>query len=307
MPGPRIVVIGSVNMDLVVRAERLPGPGETVHGHSFMMAPGGKGGNQAVAASRLGGRVALIGCIGDDLFGQSLAVRLRAEGVDTASLLIAPGTASGVALIGVDAAGENAITVVAGANGTLSPADIEAREALIAAADAVLVQLEIPLETAACALRLARRHGVLSILDPAPAPRAPYPAGLFEADILTPNQAEAEALSGIRIVDASSAQEAARAVLGLGARAATITMGDRGTYVVSDRCFHAAPIPVHAVDTTACGDAFAAGLAIALAQGRTIEEAVTWANAAGALAATRAGAQDAMPSWEEVDRLVATR
>ena len=305
MPGPRIVVVGSVNMDLVARAEHLPAPGETVHGHSFVMAPGGKGGNQAVAASRLGGLVALIGCIGDDLFGRSLAERLRVEGVDTAALSVLPGAASGVALIGVDAAGENAITVVAGANGKLSPADIEAREALIAAADAVLVQLEIPLETAACALRLARRHGVLSILDPAPAPHAPYPAGLFEADILTPNRAEAEALSGIPITDAPSAHEAARVLHGLGARTVAITMGERGTYVASTHFFHAPPIPVRAVDTTACGDAFAAGLGVALAQGRSMEDAVAWASAAGALAATRPGAQDAMPSREDVDRLLA--
>ncbi len=305
MPGPRIVVVGSVNMDLVARAARLPAPGETVHGHSFVMAPGGKGGNQAVAASRLGGRAALIGCVGDDLFGHSLAERLRAEGVDTAALSVVSGAASGVALIGVDAAGENAITVVAGANGVVSPAHLEAHEALIAAADAVLVQLEIPLETAAYALHMARRHGVLSILDPAPAPHAPYPIGLFEADILTPNRAEAEALSGIPITDASSAEAAAQALRLLGARTVTITMGDRGTYVASTRFFHAAPIPVRAVDTTACGDAFAAGLAIALARGGSMEDAVAWANGAGALAATRPGAQDAMPSREDVDRLLA--
>ncbi|MEZ4699860.1 MAG: ribokinase [Rhodothermales bacterium] len=301
---PRIVIVGSVNMDLVARAERLPAPGETVHGASFFMAPGGKGGNQAVAASRLGGATTLIGCVGDDLFGTSLTERLRREGVDTQHLLVAAGTPSGVALIGVDDAGENAITVVAGANGMLTPERIEALETVIAGADAVLVQLEIPLATASAALRLARRHRVMTLLDPAPAPRAPFPPALFEVDFLTPNLAEAERLSGIRIDDEASARRAADAIHRLGAGTVLITRGDAGVYVSGDGFLEIPPFHVEAVDTTACGDAFAAAFALALAENRPLEAAVRWAGAAGALAATRTGAQDAMPYREEVERMV---
>ncbi len=288
-------------MDLVALTARLPSPGETVRGDSFRMTPGGKGANQAVAGQRLGAAAVMVGCVGSDLFGASLLDGLRGAGVDTRHVRVIDERPSGVALIGVDANGENAITVVAGANAALSPD--AALPPIQDGVHAVLVQLEIPFETAAAALARARERGILTVLDPAPAPSRPFPAGLFEVDVATPNQSEAEAITGIRVDSESSARAAAGVLHTLGVGTVILTMGERGVYVSGERFYAVPAFRVDAIDTTASGDAFAAAIAVALAEGQPEEEAVRWAAAAGALAATRRGAQEAMPTRADVDRL----
>jgi ribokinase len=302
---PRVVVVGSLNLDLVLRGDRLPRAGETVHARDLLRVPGGKGANQAVAAARLGAEVAMIGRVGDDEFARPLLGSLAREGIDASAVLVAPGCTTGVAVIGVDAAGRNAITVVPGANGTLRPEDLERHESLIRSADALLVQFEVPPETTAAAIALARRHDVLSILDPAPVPPA-MPDGAWEADILSPNQAEAEQLTGIAVTDEASAAAAAHALRVRGAGRVVLKLGELGAYLaVGDGPASLVPSwPVTAVDTTAAGDAFTTALAVAWVEGRPPREAVRFATAAGALATTRVGAQPAMPTRGEVDVLM---
>jgi ribokinase len=304
---PHVVVVGSVNMDLVARVERLPRPGETVHGRELIQSPGGKGANQAVAVARLGGRCTLIARVGDDGFGGTLAAGLASWGVNTDHVTVTDGCSSGVALIGVEDGGENAITIVSGANGRLTPDDVGAQEELIAAADVVLVQLEVPLETVEAALRIARAHGVPTVLDPAPAPREPPPETLFDVEATCPNQAEAEALTGVAVTDPESAKEAAQALRQRGVRHAVITLGAGGALLCDEggRC-ELVPAPaVAVVDTTASGDAFAAAFGLGRAEGQSPLEAVRFGCAAGSLAATRLGAQRAMPDRGQVEALQA--
>jgi ribokinase len=299
---PRIVVVGSINMDLVARVPQLPRPGETVLGTAFSQVPGGKGANQAVAAARLGADVTMIGRVGDDVFGEQLLVSLRRHGVRTEQVQRAANCPSGLALIGVDDSGQNSITVIGGANQRLTPKDIEAQSAAIAGADALLVQLEVPLETVVAAVAVARQHGVLTILDPAPPPSGALPAELYAVDVLSPNQAEAEALTGVAVTSVSTAIIAARKLHERGARQVVFKLGAQGALAgESGGEFAQIPAPqVRVVDTTAAGDAFTAALAVALIEGRSLGEATRFACAAGSLATTRAGAQDAMPSREEV-------
>jgi ribokinase len=302
---PRIVVVGSLNMDLVVRVSRLPRPGETAVGRDFSQVPGGKGANQAVAAALLGADVLLIGRVGDDAYGRLLVQLLQSRGVDASRVLMTSGTTSGLALIGVEDSGQNAITIVGGANALVSPDDVAHCQAAIAGADALLVQLEVPLETVASAITIAKRHNVLTVLDPAPAPAMRLPAELLAADVLSPNQIEAEALTGVAVASPADAQRAARLLHERGAGRVVIKLGEQGAWASENGgpFSHAPAPPVQAIDTTAAGDAFTAALAIGLVEGRSLAEATRWACAAGSLATTRRGAQDAMPTRAEVDAL----
>jgi len=304
---PRILVVGSLNLDLVARVPNLPQPGETVPIDSFIQSPGGKGANQAVAAARLGALATMLGCVGNDSFGATLLTALRENGVATTHVRIVSECASGVALIGVERSGQNAIMVAGGANLCLLSSDVQRLEHLFAAADAVLLQLEIPIATVAAACQLAKRHGVLVVLDPAPAPSVPLPDDLCAVDLISPNQSEAESLTGIAVADPTDAARAAAVLRGRGARQVVVKLGAQGAVCCDHRgdISHVPAPQVQAIDTTAAGDAFGAALAIALVEGRSLAEAAQFACAAGALATTRCGAQEAMPWRAAVDELVA--
>lgn len=301
----RIVVIGSINMDLVIRCEKIARPGETISGRTLEEIPGGKGANQAVAAARLGATVTLVGRVGDDAFGQLLRDGLEREGIDLRFVWTTAGTSSGVAVIQVDDGGQNSIVVIPGANAALTPADVWAAESAIAEADAVLLQFEIPQETVAAAVLLARRHSVRVIVDPAPA-REDVDATVLSADWLLPNETEAERLTGLPVQTADEACAAAASLKQRGCLRSVITRGEHGVIMADadGELWCVEPYRVVTVDTTAAGDAFAAGLAIGLSQGQSDAEAVRYACAAGASAATRPGAQPAMPSKRDVERLM---
>jgi ribokinase len=300
------VVVGSINVDLVVRLARLPRPGETLAADELLTISGGKGANQAVAAARLGAAVHMIGRIGDDAFGPRLRAGLAAEGVNTDAVLVAADSSSGVALIGVEASGENAIILVAGANGRLTPEDVFQREEVFRSADVVLVQLEVPPATVAAAVAAARRQGVRVILDPAPAPATSLPVAPADVHVLTPNQTEVQALTGVVVDDLAQARIAAEALRCMGARNVVLKLGALGALLYDDqgRCEHIATAEVEAVDTTAAGDAFTAALGVALAEGKALPEAVRFACAAGTLAVTRFGAQPALPTQVEVEQFL---
>jgi ribokinase len=303
---PSIVVIGSINMDLVVRAPHVPHPGETVLGHSFATIPGGKGANQAVAAARLGGDCHFVGRIGDDAFGQQLLAGMKTVGIDCDHVDITEGVATGVALIVVDELGENAITVASGANSQLSIQDIEAAKPLIASAKVCLLQLEIPLETASYAIRLARSLGVEVILDCAPAPAAEkVPQTLFDADIITPNETEAMILTGEPAAGKRESRLVAAALVERGARNVVLKLGEKGALCYDGSRFeHVPAFRIKPIDTTAAGDAFSAALAVCRAKRMSLAEAVRYANAAGAAACLKFGAQPAMPTADEVRSLM---
>lgn len=298
----KIVVIGSSNTDMVVNCQRLPRPGETVLGGEFMMNPGGKGANQAVAVARLGGNVAFVGKVGDDIFGRQTREQLADEEIDISHLGTVADCASGVALINVDADGENCITVASGANAMLRASDIDAAAHLIADADIVLMQLEVPLPTVVHAARLAKSKGVKVVLNPAPAPMTPLPVDLLEnVDILIPNRTELEILSGLPCDETVS--PAVERMKSMGVRSLVVTLGSKGALICSgDTSPHLVPsFKVKAVDTTAAGDTFCAALCVVLAEGRTLDEAVLFGNLAASLTVTRAGAQNAIPTRLEVD------
>ena len=299
-----IVVFGSINIDLVVRTPRLPAPGETLTGHTFFTAPRGKGANQAVACARLGVPTRMVGRVGDDLFGEQLRASLRSFGVQDDGVLTTPGP-SGVALIAVDDTAENTIVIVPGANGAVSIADIPRLEAVLDGARILLVQLEVPIETVVAAARAAHTRGVTVILDPAPA--LPLPDELYAlADIITPNEHEATTLTGIAVHDDQGAIAAARALIARGARRVALKLGARGALTADAEGEQFwSPFTVTPVDTVAAGDAFNGGLAVALSEGRSFNEAIRWGLAAGALSVTRHGAQPSMPERNEVLTLLA--
>ncbi|MFO1043023.1 MAG: ribokinase [Planctomycetaceae bacterium] len=303
---PNVVIVGSINMDLVARMARLPRPGETLHGDSFQSIPGGKGANQAVAAARLGATVTMIGRVGDDAFAGDLRKSLQSSGVITDHVMTTPQCSSGVALIGVDSAGANSIVVVGGANSSLSPPDIEALSHVIAAADVLVVQLETPVDTVATAIQIARQHRVRTVLDPAPAPTEELPDELKTVDVISPNQTEAEALTGVVVYDLKSAEQAARILMKNGAVDVVMKLGELGALVCSSAggIHHVQAAKANIVDTTAAGDAFTAGMAVALAEGMELVAAARFGCAAGTLACTVFGAQPAMPDREAVDRFV---
>ncbi len=303
----RIVVVGSANTDLVVRVSNLPRPGETVIGGTFASVGGGKGANQAVAAARAGGSTTFIAKLGADAMGDAAMAAFAADGVDTTFITRDPATPSGVAFILVDDRGENSIAVAAGANDRLLPADVDRAGAAIQAADILLVQLEIPLETMRHAVALAHAAGVPVILNPAPA--RPLDAGLLaQVTILTPNETEAELLTGLAVTDERSAASAAGRLLAAGPQSAVITLGGRGA-VVSEAAAtaHVAGHEVTPVDTVAAGDVFNGCLAVAIAEGKSLVEASRFANAAAAIAVTRHGAQASAPRRDEIFRFQSSR
>jgi ribokinase len=292
-------------MDLVVRSARLPRPGETVIGRESLELPGGKGANQAVAAARLDADVFMIGRVGDDGFGERLRAGLEREAIDISRVSITTKTASGLAVVAVEDSGENSITVIPGAIGRLTPDDVMAASDLIRQADVLLLQLEVPLETVILAIELAVECDTQVILDPAPAPTS-FPAKLLAVDVACPNETEATVITGIRIANLDDARNAALRLHAMGARYAVITLGGHGAVVCGPDGWleHVPSFKVEAVDTTAAGDAFAAGLGVSLALGKPVSAAVRYACAAGALATTRQGAQPAMPTAAEVRRFV---
>ena len=300
---PRITVLGSLNMDISVAVPRLPAPGETVLGSGAVIAPGGKGANQAVAAARLGGTVRIIGCTGDDEFGRMARSALEAEGVDADGVRAVAGSATGLALITVDAAGENVITVAPGANGLVG--DDEAAAALSAAPDLLVLSAEIPAGVLAAVLAGARTAGVTCLLNLAPAP--PGAGRLLAGGVgwLVVNESEAAAVLGHAVAGLAEAGAAARDLRGLGARHAVVTAGPRGAALASATGDELIPgLAVHSVDSVGAGDAFVAALAVALAAGVPPAGAVRAAGAAGATATTRRGTQDALP--RPADILAAT-
>jgi ribokinase len=302
---PDIVVVGSINMDLVVKVQRIPVPGETIQGSDLQWIPGGKGANQAVAASRLGASVGMVGRVGNDSIGERLLAELGAQGVMIERVGRDEQAGSGTALIVVDASGENSIVISPGANGRITPADVDRAEDLIARAKIVLLQLEIPLRVVEHTIRMAARHGVLTILNPAPAGDIPEEV-YREAGILVPNESELAVLTGARIEGLDKVEAAARQLLKTGMQAVVVTLGRRGACLVTKDATALVPaFPIRVVDTTAAGDAFIAGLAVARLNGEGLEAAVRYANACGAVAATRFGAQPSLPNAKQVDTLIA--
>jgi ribokinase len=300
-----VVVVGSLNLDLVVRPRQAPAAGETVFAPALEKYPGGKGGNQAVAAARLGAPVAMVGRVGADGFGDELIASLTSDAIDVASVSRSETAGTGTAVIVVDTTGQNRIVVVPGANGEVTPALVDGYADLIRSASVLLLQLEVPLDACVRAAEIAAEAGVPVLLDPAPAPSEPLPQRLVElAWAVTPNETEAAVLTGLTDVKA-----AAHALVGeLGFRRAIVKAGGAGVYVLDEnggRWFDSFKVPV--VDTTAAGDAFAGGLAAALHAGLSVDEAVVWGTAAGALAVTRRGAQPSMGTLPELKNLLQTR
>ena len=292
---------------MVVQLGRLPRPGETVVGGRFLQGGGGKGANQAIAAARLGAAVSFIGCVGDDEFGQRSIADLHAEGIQTSGCRIIAGQPTGIALIFVGADGENMIALAPGANEELTVQHVREASKVISSADILAVQLEVPPAVVLMSLELARRAGRPTLLNPAPAKEDSVVRQLLPlADYVNPNVTEAHRITGIEVVDETSARAAGERLLSMGARNAIITLGERGAFVVSDKLTGLIPAyPVRAIDATGAGDAFTGALSVALAGGRETGEACTFACAAGALATTKAGAQPSMPRLDEVANLIA--
>jgi ribokinase len=299
---PVVTVVGSTNTDLVINTPRLPQAGETVKGTHFHIFPGGKGANQAVAASRLGAEVNFISKIGRDDFGKSALANFIREGIRTDYILIDEKHHSGVAFIEVDQQGQNRIIIASGANGNLTIEDIEPLRHVIENADVILVQLEIPIATVGYVLEVAARSNVLVILNPAPA--EPLPENFYQnLNIITPNETEAALLTGL---DVSSYPAMAKAFQLKGVDSAIITLGEKGAYFISnDNEGEVAAFKAKPVDTTAAGDAFNAGLAVALAEGKLMKDAIVFANAVAALSVMKMGAQPSMPFREDVERFLA--
>lgn len=300
----KIIVVGSSNTDMIVKVPRIPAPGETILGGKFVKAAGGKGANQAVAAARSGGEVTFIANTGDDKLGEEAIEGFKKEGIDTDYIFVDDETPSGVALIFVGENGENSIAVASGANGTLTPAKIKEIEQVIADGDILLTQLETPLETIEAAVKIAKRYGVKVILNPAPAQKLNDEL-LQQIDILTPNQSEAELLTGIKVEDESSAKNACKKLRSRGVKTVILTLGSEGAFVMNEQLQKViSGLKVEAEDTTAAGDTFNGALAVGLADGKTMEEAITWAHAAAALSVTRMGAQPSIPHDEEINDFI---
>jgi len=294
-----IVVVGSLNMDLVVRAPRHPHVGETIIGSDFGTYPGGKGANQAVAAARMGGAVKMVGRVGHDDFGQALLRNVSDNGVDTTFILRDPHAATGVALITVDDAGQNTIVVASGANARLTPEDVARAESVFEGASVLMLQLETPLLAISRAIEIAQHHGLRVVLNPAPAQK--IDAGLLAAvDYLIPNQTELALLAGVQPLE-----EAVAVLQGWGVPNLIVTLGEQGVLIAQgERQTHLPAHPVEVVDTTAAGDAFVGAFAVALTQGLSTQESAAWGNAAGALAVTRPGAQPSLPNRAELDEFL---
>jgi ribokinase len=298
---PKIVVVGSSNTDMVIKADHLPGPGETILGSSFFMNAGGKGANQAVAAVRLGGNVSLICKTGNDIFGKQSKALFEEEGIDTSMLFSDPSHPSGVALITVDKNAENCIVVASGANAALGKTDLVKCKKMIEESSIVLMQLEIPLETVQYVAQTASAKGIMVILNPAPACNLPDSL-LKNVSIITPNETEAEMLSGIKVSNIDSAKKAAQIIQGRGVDKVIITLGNNGALILDDNGYaHVPGCRVNAVDTTAAGDVFNGALAVALADNMDLAEATRFACHAAAISVTRLGAQSSAPHRKELE------
>ncbi|MBN1401416.1 MAG: ribokinase [Anaerolineae bacterium] len=295
-----VVVLGSLNMDLVVRTAHIPRPGETVPGEGFATIPGGKGANQAAAAARLGASVEMIGRVGQDSFGPLLVANMQAQGVGTVHIATDSAAPSGIALIAIAQDGENAIIVAPGANGRVSMDDVDNAAHLIAGARLLVMQFEIPLPVVRGALTLAQGSGVPVILNPAPA--YPVEPGFLQGvHYLVANETEAELLTGVVVRDLPSATQAGQALVDMGIPVGIVTLGAQGALLVTpDEAVHVPARQVQVVDTTAAGDAFVGGLAVALLKGLDLDEAVRYATCAGTLATTVLGAQTSLPSAAQV-------
>jgi ribokinase len=299
----KIVVVGSSNTDMIIKLDRIPKPGETRLGGEFVTAAGGKGANQAVAAARAGGAVTFIARVGQDMFGERAVAGLVENGINVDHVQYDQ-SPSGVALIFVGADGENSIGVAGGANANLSPADVQKAKNAFDAADVVVMQLETPLATVQAAAELADAKGALVILNPAPAQSLPDKL-LQKISILTPNESETELLTGVEVDDEASCSRAADILLGKGVETVIITLGSRGAFVASPTLRQLVTgFQVQQVDTTAAGDTFNGALAVALAEGMPMLDAVRFANAAGAVAVTRMGAQPSAPERKEIEELL---
>lgn len=299
------VVVGSINMDLVTTTDRVPTAGETITGKDFRTYPGGKGANQAVGVSKLGGRCVLIGKVGDDAFGDSLLASISGAGVEVETVGRVKEVSTGIAVILVESSGENRIVVVRGANDSVLAPDVDAAADTISSAAALLVQLEVPLSAVSRAIQIAHEAGAKVILDPGPAPADPLPDSLLQmVHVITPNQHEASVLSGLPPVESvSDAELAGRRLLERGVRTAVVKLGADGA-VVTSRDREPVVIPGHkvrAVDTTAAGDTFAAALTVGIIEGLDDVEASVFANAAAAIAVQRPGAQSSIPTRTEVE------
>lgn len=302
---PHVLVVGSANFDMVAKVPRLPKEGESLLATGLRFFPGGKGANQAVAVRRLGAKSTFIGAVGRDLIGDFLIQGLEANGIDTAWVKHDTERTTGCAFIPLLPNGNNCIVVDPGANFSLTPADLERAKEVIASADALISVLEVPLDVVEAAFRLARKAGKLTILDAGP-PRPCPPELLKLADIVSPNETELEHLSGEKVRDRASARRAAEKLLELGARMLVLKLGSDGSMLVRAKgSQHFPACKVQAVDPTAAGDAFTAALAVRWAVGDSIEDAIRYANVAGALAATKLGAQPSMPTREEVEAFAA--
>lgn len=295
-----IVVVGSSNTDMVVKTDRFPAPGETVLGGNFLMTPGGKGANQAVAAARLGGKVMFVCKIGNDIFGSQSADLFKKEGIDISNILLDNENPSGVALITVDKEAENSIVVASGANGTLFPDDVKYLQDVLTAGSFVLMQLEIPVETVESVAALAHRIGAYVVLNPAPA--CELSESIYRnLEIITPNEKEASMIAGIDVNDLDSAKRAAEIIYLKGVKNVIITMGAKGALVYDGHSFEWVKAQeVVAVDTTAAGDVFNGALVVALNEGKSIVEAAEFASKASAIAVTRFGAQTSAPYRDEI-------
>lgn len=299
----KIVVVGSSNTDMILKLDRIPRPGETILGGEFVSAAGGKGANQAVAAAKAGGAVTFVARVGQDMFGEQALAGFVAAGINVDHVQ-KDKTPSGVALIFVAKDGENSIGVGGGANAKLSPADVKKAKAAFASASTVIMQLETPLETVQAAADLGHSKGATIILNPAPAQKLPD-ALLKKVSILTPNETEAELLTGIKVTDDASCAKAADALLRKGVETVIITLGSRGSYVATRESKQlVGGFKVKPVDTTAAGDTFNGALGVALAEGKSLVEAVRFANAAGAISVTRMGAQPSAPKRTEIEKLL---
>lgn len=304
---PLVVSLGGINIDLVTVADRFPAAGETVVGNRFLTYPGGKGANQAVAAARMGAPTAMVGRVGTDLFGPQVTDSLAAAGVDVSAVAVAPGVSTGIAVISIDAAGQNQIIQVLGANDTCGAAEAERVGSLLDSLSVLLLQLEVSVELSLQVSQAAAAAGKTVILDPSPV--RPLPAAFYDCcSIITPNETDAAALVGFPVTDLDSAAKAADTLLSRGVDTAIVTLGEQvAYYATANGGEYQPPFPVNAVDSVGAGDAFNGALAAALAAGQTLPQAVQLASAAGALAVTKVGAQDAMPTSREVAAFLRSR